>query len=551
MSLVGETPANRKDMDGMDTKRVSPKREVTGSLSVDPFKSKIRLGRTPTMTGKTSNKTGKPEKVTVVLDKGPSAHTRVRQRAQPIGTTFTEDDVPSSVLDVSGAESHTPVETVRKRRESRGTPTLSHSPEDTITKSVLQKLVIQIENLAGKMLAKHSSERSRRSGTSQDQSYSRRKDKSHSKSERETSLTEEEKTPRNRQTTRSQNQRPMEHQAMRRHPGLYLPRSASIFNPFNNLKFSGTGDRLHPVLFSRRFTQIAKFERVDAYSQLHYFAICLTGSATIWWSTLSASTIGEVLNALKDKYWSTSHQLDLSHRILIGKYDRQRDNSMSDYVAGYFQENSFLDHPLPEREFVMAMISHFPREIEQKLKVSLIKTVEQLSEALNQIEASDKRAQQRHSARQGNIDERERDEVRTRETARTYQRPEILPRREQGDKYRSNTGLTSSPPPVRKTAMPMQRQEYAKRASTKTQHETYQAKPVVRFRTDNRSKDSAKTRKTVSVTEHRDTQQTPLEKGTYRRHSVQDEVEEALVAPLSVVSSPSSSSEQRSVDDYV
>lgn len=74
---------------------------------------------------------------------------------------------------------------------------------------------------------------------------------------------------------------------------------------------------------------------------------------------------------------------------------------MSDYVAKLCQENSFLDNPLPEKEFVTALTAHFPREVERELRVSLIRTVPQLIEVLDEIDTAQIRTQQRSRARKG------------------------------------------------------------------------------------------------------------------------------------------------------
>lgn len=105
------------------------------------------------------------------------------------------------------------------------------------------------------------------------------------------------------------------------------------------------------------------------------------------------------LKAFKNKYWSTSQQLALTQRILLGRYVVQNDGTMSDYVAKCYQENNFLDNPMPEREFVTAMAAHFNNQIERELRVSLIRTVEQLLQVLDEIEASGQRVRQRAEVR--------------------------------------------------------------------------------------------------------------------------------------------------------
>lgn len=116
------------------------------------------------------------------------------------------------------------------------------------------------------------SERSRRTDSSRQHSHFQRKEKSSSKSERDHSTRTEERLPLNKETKR--NQKSPDREPMKGYPGLYLPKTASIFNPFLHLKFSGTGDKLYPVLFIRKCMDITRFKRVDPQSQLHYFAMC-------------------------------------------------------------------------------------------------------------------------------------------------------------------------------------------------------------------------------------------------------------------------------------
>lgn len=631
---------SRKDSERMETQRRddlrrdeeehSPKGDptmtkgkMTGSSTKDPFANKVRLGRTPVPTGKMPHKTTMPVK-------GPAARTRAKNREDVTGATSTEEDVPSSILDTEGAKSSTPLRTVVKndgRRESR---TQSHSVKENVAPGILRDLLAQMENLTGRIKIARSVNRSDEAHSN----HSRKRSDGSLISKGERNLSERREAGFAEYMAKLPEKNVPEEMPMRGHPGLYLPRTASIFNPFQNLRFSGTGDRLHPVLFIRKFTEISNFERVDEVSQVHYFAMCLTGPAATWWSSQSARSIREALEALRRKYWSTSHQLDLTHKILLGGYFPQRDGTMADYVARCSQENTFLDHPLPEKEFVTAMMGHFTNEIERELRVSLIKTVEQLIEVLDEIELSRNRAQQRTRARLRS-DNRERDETRIQETGRVGQRPMIPQGPDSVEIKEYPRRSPYSPTPVRKTVMPTQRNEYVRRFTSRSLMGSEVPKRRVNFKATTKRRETSPSNETVSVTQH-DSQQEPseekilekpkaldkpalkklpmrskkplgkptrrqgqsieipttekgkgmsdpiggeirkeitivkrskekdrnsadfppLENRIHREDNTDDNcsgervTEEALIAPLSAASSPSSSSEQRSIEEY-
>lgn len=173
---------------------------------------------------------------------------------------------------------------------------------------------------------------------------------------------------------------------------------------------------------------------------------------------------------------------------------------MADYVARSFQENSFLDHPLPEREFIAAMAAHFSREIERKLRVSLIKTVSQLIEILDEIETSQARMQQRGQARQGEY-AKTGDVTNFRETDRVNKRPEPPARREPvGRPSENNRRLLSSPPPVRPTTL-RSRDDYVRRFPQRFDDRTGPNKRVVNFKASAPVKNWVTSKKTVSVIE--------------------------------------------------
>lgn len=335
----------------------------------------------------------------------------------------------------------------------------------------------------------------------------------------------------------------------RSHPGLYLPKSASIFNPFANLRFTGVGDRLHPVLFLRKFQEIARFEELDSRTQLHYFEQCLTGTATMWWNTRTICSIEEAITAFKEKYWNTSQQLDLNHRILIGRYLESKDGSMSDYVARLCQENSFLDHSLPEREFVAALTAHFPRDVERELRVSLIRTTSQLMEVLDRIDSAKLRDQQRMKARY-NDSPSDRYSYRARNIDRVSKRSDFPPVQGQRVKRWEGGGRASSPPPQPKSFNVKSREDYVKKFPSRFDKRTSPGKRSVVFRNKDPVKETAKSSETVAVMETKvDLENLPSRKEP--GDSLSERIPlPALVAPLSASSSLSSSDEQRSVEEY-
>lgn len=362
-------------------KKVSPK-DAKAYGSEDPFQSQGRVGRTPAAA---ETKPGRIPKTKDPVE-GPAARTRAMHR-KGTDATSTEDDVPSSILDTDRTESLNPLRTVVKKAERPKTRSLSRSGTIDLNPEVLHTLLSQMQRKIGSDNGERAEEEDGRltSNGRKPLPKVRRQISNPTFSGDEEKPSRRSKKDSDVMSLQSRERIPIQHAPNRGHLGLYLPRSASIFNPFLNLKFAGTGDKLHPVLFMRKFLEIARFEGTDQRSQLHYFSMCLTGSASTWWSSLVIEDIRGALKAFKRKYWSTSQQFELAQRILIGRYVSQRDGTMSDYVARCQQENNFLDNPMPEREFVAAMTGHFNEQIERELRVSLIRTVEQLLLVLDEI----------------------------------------------------------------------------------------------------------------------------------------------------------------------
>lgn len=556
----------------METKRspklvevVDPVMTSGQASSRDPFKSQLRLGRIPVMTNQKSTR----KWAQVLQEKGPATRTRAKHQGQEDLVASTDDDMPSTVLDDSeGRLAAFPTRKVEEGASTASQGSLHSEGQSQITRSLIEALITQMENIAAK-------DKSRKQPVPKQSEveFSRRRNPSLSGDQVKSLVNNEVNEPYVVGSERGPGL-PRD-EPTRGHPGLYLPRSASIFNPFTNLKFAGVGDKMHPILFLKKFQQIANFEQIDKRSQLHYFEMCLTGSASIWWGTRCIDNVEEAIEAFRHKYWNTSQQLDLNHKLLIGRYGAIGDGSMSEYTARNFQDNSLLDNPLPEREFVAAIVAHFPREVERELRVSLVKTVPHLLEVLDEIEASRTRSQRCASARSGTREEK-RSGSRTIEGYQRYNlpfrdqnkymprygQPSIpakpnqernvdIPRREPWSRSQGNSQRLVSPPPYPTRKVTTTREDYVKRVMPQRDQGNTSRTRNVNFRSDARVAKTKVPTETISVTERREDEDVSTGRMTSDQRRNDEAEGTPMIAPISTKSSDSSSTEQKSMEEYV
>lgn len=169
-------------------------------------------------------------------------------------------------------------------------------------------------------------------------------------------------------------------------PELYYPKGGALLNPFSQLRFTGNRSKLHPMNFLRKFRGMARFENMPSNQLLYYFGNCMTERAAVWWESTSHEHIEEAYAAFVSKYWSKTHQAELSRELHTGRYASEELENMSEYVTERYQQNKFLDSPIDEEIFVELIVNHLPARIREKLHVRIDTTVDQLAEQLDKLE---------------------------------------------------------------------------------------------------------------------------------------------------------------------
>lgn len=75
-----------------------------------------------------------------------------------------------------------------------------------------------------------------------------------------------------------------------RYGNLKLPREGWLKDPFEDIMYSGCGDKQNLMKFLRRFERIALYENISEADQLHYFGKCMRGSAANWFDVREPET---------------------------------------------------------------------------------------------------------------------------------------------------------------------------------------------------------------------------------------------------------------------
>lgn len=72
---------------------------------------------------------------------------------------------------------------------------------------------------------------------------------------------------------------------------LRIPRSGWMKDPFEELRFYGETDKQNPVIFLRRFENVARYEGIQREQQLYDFKRVLKGAAKHWIEAINPSDI--------------------------------------------------------------------------------------------------------------------------------------------------------------------------------------------------------------------------------------------------------------------
>ena len=161
------------------------------------------------------------------------------------------------------------------------------------------------------------------------------------------------------------------------------------FNPFENFKFSGKADRIHPKRFVENFEFFAAKGNLDDYEKQYYFTQFLVGDAENWMNAHAFESYEEMKNAFLEFYWSSDIQESFLNHLENGKYDESCGLSMTDYFFKYFNEAKFVNKGPSEEHVIAKLLKHFKLENITGFELQSIRTAEEALDTITKAEALD------------------------------------------------------------------------------------------------------------------------------------------------------------------
>ncbi|XP_033227602.1 uncharacterized protein LOC117179686 [Belonocnema kinseyi] len=152
--------------------------------------------------------------------------------------------------------------------------------------------------------------------------------------------------------------------------------------PFENLKYSGINDTMHPKRFIENFEYLANQENLDEREKQYFFIQSLSKDAKNWLNLRGYGAYEEMKEAFLKFYWGPEAQNILRNFLENGRYCPSDGLSAKNYFFKYFNEATFLDNPPTEEEIIFYLLYHFDLKmsIRNELNSRQVKNVE---EALN------------------------------------------------------------------------------------------------------------------------------------------------------------------------
>lgn len=165
-----------------------------------------------------------------------------------------------------------------------------------------------------------------------------------------------------------------------------LPRGGWLKNPFEDLSFAGSNDKVNPIRFLKRFNGIVEYENIKIDEQLYYFGKCMKGQALTWFEINEFEEIIEAESDFKEKFWGEEAQARFREQLYMGRYANNKGLSMADYAMNMARQAKVLDPPMSEKEIVRCVKRHFDREISREIGPSVVMGIKEMIKLLEEIE---------------------------------------------------------------------------------------------------------------------------------------------------------------------
>lgn len=182
---------------------------------------------------------------------------------------------------------------------------------------------------------------------------------------------------------------------------IRLPKGGWLKDPFENICFLGRTDKQNPIRFLQKFEKIASYEEINERDQLHYFAKCMHGSASLWYEMRDFANIREAKFAFREYFWNDEQQSRLREQLYTGKYCRAECKlSMSEYAMNLARQAKCLKPPLSDSEIIRCVKRHFGTQIACEIRPSTVVSFEDFVNLLDQLYNESLREKEESAMRQ-------------------------------------------------------------------------------------------------------------------------------------------------------
>lgn len=158
-----------------------------------------------------------------------------------------------------------------------------------------------------------------------------------------------------------------------------------------NVVFNGEGD--YPMEFVKDLEEIEHEWYRD--SNINWITRHLVGGAAVWWRIVKGNitTFNEFKEAFSEKYWNHMIQEEVRDRLEFGRYRRDSNLTMAQYMERCVLQNRQLIPPLSDEHLIRKLGRHFSREIQVALLTRNVNNISKFQSVL--IEFAQLRSQVR------------------------------------------------------------------------------------------------------------------------------------------------------------
>lgn len=169
---------------------------------------------------------------------------------------------------------------------------------------------------------------------------------------------------------------------------LRIPRSGWVKDPFEELKYYGETDKTNPVIFLRRFENVAQHEGIPRDQQLYDFRRVLKGAAKHWIEAIDPIDIETAKKLFLEMYWGRAAQKIFRKFIHNGQYQPNRGTSMSEYALNIIHQCQMLKPRMSDNDIIEMLEDHFEENVAREIRPSTVSNLTDLIILLKRIEST-------------------------------------------------------------------------------------------------------------------------------------------------------------------